>query len=99
MTDVKRLLTENTSYESRKHLPIEKLVEIKRRERMEKIDALPKELRECVHDYGFAVVKVLAEMGVTKPKNVRHIVETILNEFSPTRGSFSIQGRRVHQDG
>lgn len=60
--------------------------------RMARIDAMPKALRECVHDYGLFVVDTLLQAGVTKPKQVRHIVETILDEFSPTRQTRSSQG-------
>ena len=38
------------------------------------------------------------DVGVEKPKHIRHVVETVLNEFSPTRGSFSAQGIRTLHD-
>jgi len=64
----------------------------RRQRRMEVVDALPQELRELVHEYGFYVVKSFIDIGVTKPKHIRHLVEAVLNEFSPTRGSNSSQG-------
>ena len=70
------------------------LVERKRGARMAAVDALPPELRELVHEYGYTTVKTLLDHKVCRPKAIRHIVETILDEFSPTRGSFSIQGVR-----
>jgi hypothetical protein len=48
-----------------------------------------------VHEYGFNVVNALIDVKVTKPKHIRHVVELILNEFSPTRGSYSKQGLRT----
>lgn len=75
------------------------IIEAKRRKRMAAIDALPVDVRALVHEYGFNVVKTLLDLGVTKPKHIRHVVETVLDEFSPTRGAFSRQGIRteVHQ--
>lgn len=66
----------------------------RRRARMEVIDSQPPEIRQLVHEYGWSVVNTLLMCGVTKPKHIRHIVETVLDEFSPTRGSFSSQGTR-----
>lgn len=60
--------------------------------RMDAIDQMTPEMRRLVNEYGYNVVKTLTSCGVTKPKHIRHVVETILNEFSPTRGSFSSQG-------
>lgn len=59
---------------------------------MRKIDNLSPELRELVHSYGFTVVKSFMDVGVSKPKHIRHLVETVLDNFSPTRGTFSNQG-------
>jgi hypothetical protein len=67
-------------------------VDEKRRNRMAQIDSLPFPLRELVHEYGFSVVKAFVDLGVTKPAHVKHLVNTVLDEFSPTRGSFSKQG-------
>jgi hypothetical protein len=69
-------------------------VEKRRRARMARIDAMPPEVRALVHQYGFHVVHTIMEAGVTKPAQIRNIVETILDEFSPTRGSGSAQGAR-----
>lgn len=69
-------------------------VDARRANRMRAIDAMPAALRALVHEYGYAVVKTLRDVGVEKPKHIRHVVETVLNEFSPTRGAFSSQGTR-----
>lgn len=79
---------------SRKHLPMPELIALRRAERMSEIDKLPPPLRECVHDYGWAIVHTLLELGIEKPRHIRHIVELVLDEFSPTRGSLSAQGIR-----
>lgn len=75
-------------------LPFDQVVDTKRANRMGAIDKLSPELRSLVHDYGYPVVKSLMDVGVTKPKQIKHVVERILDEFSPTRGSFSQQGIR-----
>lgn len=69
-------------------------VDRKRQARMAKVDAMPEGLRLLVNDYGLSVVQSFLDLGITKPRQIRHVVENILNEFSPTRGSFSIQGLR-----
>lgn len=66
----------------------------KRGARMHEIDKLPQDIRSLVHEYGYSVVKSFMDCGVKKPKHIRHLVETVLNEFSPSRGSYSIQGVR-----
>lgn len=64
----------------------------KRRQRMDQIDNLPPETRRLVHDYGYYVVKSFIDLGVTKPKHIAHLVGVVLDEFSPTRASYSNQG-------
>mgnify|MGYP007100071970 CR=1 FL=1 len=67
-------------------------VQNKRIARMSKIDELPQGVRALVHEYGYNVVNAFLNIGVTKPNHIKHLVETVLDEFSPTRGSFSNQG-------
>ncbi len=62
--------------------------------RMAAIDDLPKELRECVHEYGWNVVNAFICVGVKNHRHIRHLVEMVLNEFSPTRGPSSSQGSK-----
>lgn len=62
---------------------------------MERFDQMPPEMRELVNDYGFAVVDTCTALGVTKPRHIKHLVETVLDNFSPTRGSFTAQGPRT----
>ena len=69
-------------------------VDGKRKERMLQIDDLSPELRMLVHDYGWNCVRAFLDCGVARPKRIRHLVETVLNEFSPTRGAYSNQGIR-----
>lgn len=76
------------------HLAHNEVVDIKRANRMASIDKCSPEIRALVHDYGWTVVKTIMDLGVTKPTRIKHIVETVLNEFSPTRGAFSQQGIR-----
>ena len=74
--------------------PPQHIIDRKRRARMERIDSMSPELRECVHDYGLTVVSAFLDHKVTEPRRIRHLVETVLDEFSPTRGSYSAQGIR-----
>src|SRR6187551_2330908 len=69
-------------------------IDAKRAKRMDMIDSYPPEIRELIHAYGLNTVKAFLDQGVTKAKAIRHLVETVLDEFSPTRGSFSSQGQR-----
>lgn len=64
----------------------------RRSKRMEAIDRLAPDIRACVHDFGYNVVNAFLGIGVTKAKHIRHLVNTVLDEFSPTRASFSNQG-------
>ena len=64
-------------------------------ERMRRIDEMPAELRNLVNDFGLSVVNACIELGVTKPRQIKHLVGVVLDEFSPTRGSFSRQGKRT----
>lgn len=74
-------------------------VDEKRRKRFDAIDSMPKELRDVVNEYSMNVVRAFLDIGVKKPKHIRHLVETVLDEFSPTRGAFSAQGiRTIHSD-
>lgn len=60
--------------------------------RMAAIDALPDDIRALVHEYSYTVVDAFLVLGIKKPRHIRHLVEVVLNEFSPTRGSSSRQG-------
>lgn len=72
-----------------------KRVEQNRQFRMMRIDAMPKELRVLVHEYSLTVVDAFLAAGVSKPKHIRHIVERVLDAFSPTRGGGPKQGPRT----
>jgi hypothetical protein len=73
-------------------------VQAKRIARMEMIDKFPVEIRELVHEYGWSIVHALIDVGVKKPSHIRHVVERVLDEFSPTRGTYSKQGIRTEVD-
>lgn len=61
---------------------------------MAEVDAFDPAIRTLIHAYGLTVVKSIYDLGVKKPSHIKHIVETVLDEFSPTRGSYSAQGIR-----
>lgn len=77
------------------HDEFQERVTERRQVRMAQIDKLSPDMRSLVHDYGWTVVDAFIRNGVTKPNALRHLVETVLNEFSPTRGSSSSQGARA----
>lgn len=58
------------------------LSEIKRRaeDRFRVIDNLSPEVRAIVHEYGWAAVKCLMDLGVTTPLRLRHAIKTIRGE-------------------
>jgi hypothetical protein len=66
--------------------------------RMDRIDALPQEWRELVHEYGYCLVDAMRCCGIKEVRHVRHLVETVLNELSPIRGSLSSQGARTTRE-
>lgn len=43
---------------------------------LEKTDHMPPDLRACVHEFGWAIVKVLIEQGVTSAGGIRAIVNS-----------------------
>jgi len=49
--------------------------------RMSEIDALPAEMRQLVHDFGWTVVKAFRDAGVTKAKTIVHLIRCV-NEGS-----------------
>ncbi len=81
--------------EARNREEFDALLTAKRVRRMDRIDNMPPGLRECVHEYGLNIVDMCLSYGVDKPERIRHLVNTILREMSPTRGSFSQQGVRT----
>lgn len=62
---------------------------------MAEVDAHDPAIRSLIHEYGLNVVKTIYGLGVREPRHIKHIVETVLDEFSPTRGTFSNQGTRA----
>lgn len=45
--------------------------------RMEKIDKMPEGIRALVHEYGLGVVQAFLDIGVTKPKQIAHLIGTV----------------------
>ncbi len=69
-------------------------VQDKRIARMNRVDEFDPVTRSLIHEYGLNTITQFVNAGVTKPNVIRHLVETVLDEFSPTRGSYSAQGIR-----
>ncbi|WP_156967784.1 hypothetical protein [Methylosinus sp. PW1] len=66
--------------------------------RMRKVDSATPEMRALYNEYGTALVGQFIACGVTKPRQIRHLIEATLDEFSPTRGSFAKQGIRTQHE-
>lgn len=49
----------------------------KRHAVLDRMDEMPRELRECVHEFGFGIVQMLIDNGVKSPAAIRQIVVTI----------------------
>lgn len=50
--------------------------------RMAAIDTLSPAQRQVVHDYGWGIVKVLRDCGVTEPKKQIMIINKVLDDLS-----------------
>lgn len=74
----------------------EEAIERRRNARMATVDAMPAATRELVNVYGFKIVTTCLHLGISKPRHIRHLVETILDEMVPTRGASSSQGGVRH---
>lgn len=70
-------------------------VDGKRQRRMAVIDDLSPDVRALVHEYGWNVVNAFLTLGIQNPRHIRHLVQTVMDETSPTRGSFSAQGTQT----
>lgn len=80
-----------------KHQPrdgetFEEAVERRRQSRMAVVDGYPAELCELVHEYGLNVVQAFVQHKIGTPRIMRHLIDTVLSELSPVRGSSSHQG-------
>ncbi len=49
----------------------------RRAARMARVDAMPADVRACVHDYGLTIVDACMQLGVVKARHIRHLVETV----------------------
>lgn len=47
------------------------------RKRMATVDAMPPDLRACVHDFGLTIVTAMLQAGVTNHRHIRHLVDTV----------------------
>lgn len=58
------------------------------------VDAMPPELRQCVHEFGYAIVNACLLAGVTKPNNIRHLVHEIWNGARQPEQKMAGSGQR-----
>lgn len=50
-----------------------------RLDHLKRVDALPAQLRECVHDFGFPIVNAFMECGVRSPAKIRQLIGIVLS--------------------
>ena len=62
------------------------------RKRMDRVDAMSPALRACVHEFGLTIVDQFIACGVTNPRHIRHLIETV-------RGGAVEIGKRGVRDG
>jgi hypothetical protein len=53
---------------------------------MDRIDSLPKDVREVIHDHGLTVVDALLTAGITKGNVMRHLI-TVIKQGSSAWGN------------
>lgn len=44
---------------------------------LDRLETLPRGLRECVHEFGFPIVDVCLSYGISKPSSIRNLVREI----------------------
>lgn len=47
------------------------------RRSMERVDAMTPEMRALVHEYGLSIVDAFLDLGIKKPNQIRHIINTV----------------------
>jgi hypothetical protein len=52
----------------------------RRATRMARVDAMPPEIRACVHEYGLTIVDSMLDLGIKKAKHIRHLVNVVRRE-------------------
>ena len=52
-------------------------IQQKAQARMNRIDALPKDVRELVHEYGYSVIDAFLCQGVTKASAIKHLIQRV----------------------
>lgn len=60
---------------------------------LEATDAMPRALRECVHEFGYELVTCLVQNGITRPTAIRNIINTI---WMGARSPHNRQGLRTN---
>lgn len=46
-------------------------------EQMERVDAMPADLRSCVHEFSCPIVRTCVDLGIKNPQHIRALVSTI----------------------
>lgn len=64
--------------------------------RMQTIDALPKEVRELIHEYGYTMVRAFLDQKITKANIIWHLIQQVQRGSLDTgNGTASFQGGRA----
>src|SRR5262245_36691801 len=51
--------------------------------RMMRVDDMPRDLREVVHEYGLELVHIFLEHGVRRPASIRYLIDSVRGEAFP----------------
>lgn len=63
--------------------------------RMNRIDALPKGVRELIHEFGYTVVNAFLDQKVTNPASIKHLILQVQRGSLDTGNGKSSQNGRV----
>jgi hypothetical protein len=62
---------------------------------MDVIDALPKEVRELVHEFGYTMIRAFLDLNVTKASAIRHLILQVKRGSLDTGNGKSAQSGRI----
>jgi len=49
------------------------------RKRMARVDSMSPDLRSVVHEHGLEIVQEFLNVGINKPKTIKHLIDTVLH--------------------
>jgi hypothetical protein len=77
MREIETGLTGNSLTPEGIEKPHNTMLSIKTINSLQRVDAMPKGLRECVHEFGLPIVEILTKFGIKNPAHIREVVMMI----------------------